>query len=229
MDVSYKTPPWPGPATGQSGVRRLRCENDWEPGGQSEDGDNLSSRRCELSWRWCCSWRHRRRRPRTSSRIRASRTRASILDALEPRAIRTFNTLTTGTHVSPAGRSPRTQSRRRAAVLVSRTPASGVRQELRTGVTDGSRASTSVAVEAGQRYRMNLRWLSRSQPPVSSFAVSVSLGTSQVTVETISGDRYRCPGRRQSKLVPLRGRASSVNHRYGFTGHREPPRRNHER
>jgi hypothetical protein len=50
-------------------------------------------------------------------------------------------------------------------------------------LTDGSRASTSVAVEAGQRYRITFVGFRDINPPVSSFAVSVSLGTSQVTVE----------------------------------------------
>jgi Protein of unknown function (DUF642) len=53
-------------------------------------------------------------------------------------------------------------------------------------LTDGSRVSTSVTVEAGQRYRVTFVAFRDLNPPISNFALSVSLGASQVTVEPAS-------------------------------------------
>ncbi len=49
-------------------------------------------------------------------------------------------------------------------------------------LTDGSRASTNVAVEAAQLYHLSFVADRDLNPPVSDFALSVSLGTSESTV-----------------------------------------------
>jgi hypothetical protein len=53
-------------------------------------------------------------------------------------------------------------------------------------LTDGSRASTNVAVEAAQLYHLSFVADRDLHPPVSNFALSVSLGTSETTVEPAS-------------------------------------------
>ena len=61
-------------------------------------------------------------------------------------------------------------------------------------LTDGSQASTSVAVEAGSLYRVRFVAFRDLNPPVGDFALSVRLGTSEITVLPSAATDTGVPG-----------------------------------